>query len=219
VRDVMTPRTEIVSLTVPFTAEDVRALVATTGHSRYPVSSGDLDELKGILFVKDMFQLPDAVTSGELSRLLRPPQFIPESAPVLAVLEEMRNRQYVFAVILDEHGGVEGIVTIKDLVAALVGTLRDEFDPGRPGAVEVAPAVWLVDGRLSIEELEDVIDVDMPDGPYSTVAGLFLALAGRIPTEGDRVNVAGIGMMVVDMDRNRIDKIQVEPSANVGTIT
>ncbi len=219
VRDVMTPRTEIVSLTIPFTAEDVRALVAATGHSRYPVSSGDLDDLKGILYVKDLFQLPDAAASNELDRLLRPPQFVPESAPVLVVLEEMRARQYVFAVILDEHGGVEGIVTIKDLVAALVGSLRDEYDPGRPGAVEVAPGVWLVDGRLSIEELEDIVDVDMPDGPYSTVAGLFLALAGRIPTEGDRVQVAGIKMMVVDMDRNRIDKIQVERPSDVGTIT
>lgn len=219
VRDVMTPRTEIASLTMPFAADDVRALVAATGHSRYPVSSGDLDELKGILYVKDLFQLPDPLTPTDLGHLLRPPHFVPESAPVLAVLQEMRARQYVFAVILDEHGGVEGIVTIKDLVAELVGTLRDEYDPGEPGAVEVSPRVWLVDGRLSLEDLEDVIDAEMPPGPYSTVAGLFLAVAGRIPTEGDRVKVAGVGMMVVDMDRNRVDKIQVERPADMGTIT
>lgn len=219
VRDVMTPRTEIAVLTMPFTFDDVRELISATGHSRYPVSSGDLDDLKGVLYVKDLFQLPEGVAPSELQRLLRPPHFIPESAPVLAVLQEMRSRQYVFAVILDEHGGVEGIVTIKDLVAELVGTLRDEYDPGEPGAVEVAPQTWLVDGRLSIEDLEDVLDAEMPDGPYSTVAGLFLALAGRIPTEGDRADVAGVAMMVVDMDRNRIDKIQVERSADVGTIT
>ncbi len=210
VREVMTPRTEIVPLNMPFTLEDVRERIATTGHSRFPVSSGDLDHLQGILYVKDLFQLPDPDVPAVIPSLLRPPRFIPESASILSVLQDMRARRSVFGVILDEHGGVEGIVTVKDLVAELVGTLRDEYDPGEPSAVQTDAGEWVTDGRLSIEDLEDALDATLPDGPYATVAGLYLSAAGRIPREGDSITIDGLNLTVLTMDRNRIAKIQVE---------
>jgi putative hemolysin len=213
VREVMTPRVEIVALTMPVTVTDVRERIAATGHSRYPVTSGDLDQLEGILYVKDLFQMPDASTDGAVAALLRPARYIPESASILSVLQDMRERRSVFGVVMDEHGGVEGIVTVKDLMSELVGSLRDEYDPGKPGAVPIGDDTWLTDGRLSIEELEATIGVDLPSGPYATVAGLFLALAGRIPSDGDTVHVGEVTLRVRQMDRNRIDKIRVERSA------
>lgn len=218
VREVMTPRTEIVSLAMPFTVNDVRSKIAATGHSRFPVSSGDLDHLQGILYVKDLFQLPDPSDPAAIPSLLRPARFIPESASILSVLQDMRARRSVFGVILDEHGGVEGIVTIKDLVAELVGTLRDEYDPGEPSAVQMDVDVWVADGRLSIEDLESELGIDLPDGPYSTAAGFYLWLAGRIPKEGDVVTVDGLAFTVLAMERNRIAKIRVERVARDGTL-
>lgn len=208
VRDVMTPRVQIATLVLPVTVADVRTLVATTGHSRYPVTGGDLDDLRGVLYVKDLLQLPDD-TGAALDSLIRTPHFVPEATPVLQVLQDLRAERHGFAVVLDEHGGVEGIVTIKDLVAELVGTLRDEYDPGEPTVVRLAPGEWMADGRLSLEDLGDALGTELPDGPYSTVAGLFLALEGRIPDEGDTVCAVGLTMTVVTMDRNRIDKIKV----------
>ncbi len=218
VREVMTPRVQIASLTMPVTVEDVRERIAATGHSRFPVSSGDLDHIEGLLYVKDLFQMPDPSAEGAIPSLLRPPWFIPESASILSVLQEMRARRSVFGVILDEHGGVEGIVTIKDLVAELVGTLRDEYDPGEPSIVLVAQEQWMTDGRLSIEDLEAALGEDLPDGPYATTAGLFLAVAGRIPKEGESITIGGITMVVLNMDRNRIDKIRIERTPERGTI-
>lgn len=218
VRDVMTPRTKIVSLTTPFGLSHVGELVAKTGHSRYPVSAGDLDHLKGILYVKDVFSGPEDPSPGTLESLLRDPTYFPESATVMSVLQDMQTQQFVFGVVLDEHGGVEGVVTIKDLVGELIGKLRDEYDPGEPTAVAIGNGTWLVDGTMPLEDLGATIGTELPDGPYATIAGLFLALAGRVPTEGDRVAIDGVNLMVVDMDRNRIDKIQVEGLGEQGTI-
>lgn len=208
VRDVMTPRVELSTLVLPLTIEGVRSRVASTGHSRYPVEGHDLDDLRGVLYVKDLIQLPDE-RNADLNSLIRTPHFVPEGTPVLRVLQDMRAQRHGFAVVLDEHGGVEGIVTIKDLVAELVGTLRDEYDPGEPTLARLGPGEWLADGRISLEDLSAAVESDLPEGPYSTVAGLFLALAGRIPDEGETVAADGLTLTVLAMDRNRIDKIQV----------
>ncbi len=210
VREVMTPRVDIVSLTQPVSVEAVRNAVAAVGHSRYPVTAGDIDELQGVLYVKDLLQLPSEPTPDDITRMLRPPEFVPESTPVLGVLHALRRDRLAFAVVVDEHGGVEGIVTTKDLVSELVGEIQDEYDPGNPTAVRVGPNLWLADGRIPLEDLQQAIETPLPPGPYATVGGLVMALAGRIPLEGDTVDVDGVKMTVVTMDRQRVDRIRVE---------
>jgi len=210
VRDVMTPRLEIVSLSLPLTAEDMRKAVAETGHSRFPVSPEDLDELTGIVHVKDLLRHPEYDQARDLSSLIRPPAYVPETMSVLDTLEDMRARRNGMAVVVDEHGGVEGIVTIKDLVAELVGELQDEYDSGEPSAVAVAPGVWIVDGRLDIEDLAETIDHELPEGPYSTVGGFIMALFEKVPAEGDQVINDGVRYTVLSMDRQRVDSVRVE---------
>jgi putative hemolysin len=210
VRDVMTPRVDIATLTEPVTIGEVRAAVAATGHSRYPVTAGDLDGMRGVLYVKDLLQLPAEPTPGDIVRLLRTPHYVPDSAPILTVLHALRAGRSAFAVVLDEHGGVDGLVTVKDLVAELVGELHDEYDPGEPSVVPIGPHQWLTDGRVPIEDLENAIGLDLPDGPYTTAGGLIMALAGRVPVEGDAVAVHGARFVVLQMDRNRIDRVRVE---------
>ena len=217
--EVMTPRIDIVTLTAPVSLADVRNAVAATGHSRYPVTSGELDQLIGLLYVKDVFQRQDEVSPSIISGLLRTPHYLPESATILQVLQELRARRYSFAVILDEHGGVEGIVTIKDLVSELVGELQDEYDPGVPAVVRIGPQQWLTDGRMPIEDLAAAIGTELPSGPYTTAGGLFLAISGRVPGEGDTVSVDGVTLTVVEMDRNRVDRMRVEAPPQPGIIT
>lgn len=210
VREVMTPRVDMTTLEEPLDIAKVRAAVSATGHSRYPVSPGDLDDLRGVLYVKDLLQLGGDPASEQINSLLRRPMFVPESAPILRVLQDLRARRSAFAVVLDEHGGVEGIVTIKDLVAELVGELQDEYDPGTPDVTRIGPHQWLADGRVPIEDLSSAVGVLMPPGPYTTVAGMIMAVAGRVPDEGDDIRLDGLRFTVLQMDRNRIDRVQVE---------
>lgn len=209
IREVMTPRVDIVSLTDPVSMDEVRSAVAATGHSRFPVTRDDLDNLVGMLFVKDLLQRTTDASSDDIVALLRYPQFMPETATILDALTEMRQRRFAIACVVDEHGGVEGIITAKDLLAELVGELQDEYDPGVASVVRIGPHQWVADGRLPIEDLASEIDHVLPGGPYSTVAGFFMAIAGHVPDEGDSIDVDGIRLTVLDMERNRVDRIDV----------
>jgi len=208
VRDVMTPRLDIVTLSLPLSAAAIRQAVSETGHSRFLVSPGDLDEVTGVVHVKDLLQHPDE--ERDLNNLIRPPAYVPETMSILDTLEDMRARRNGIAVVVDEHGGVEGIVTIKDLVSELVGELQDEYDSGEPAAVAISADQWVVDGRLDIDDLAETIGHDLPEGPYSTVGGFIMALFEKVPDEGDQVTADDVRYTVLSMDRQRVDSIRVE---------
>jgi putative hemolysin len=210
VRDVMTPRLDIVTLGVPLRASDIRTAVADTGHSRFLVISNDLDDLLGIVHVKDLLQHSSDDEEAELSSLIRTPTYIPETMSVLDTLDEMRSKRYAMAVVVDEHGGVEGIVTVKDLVSELVGELQDEYDPGTPSVSQLGRDVWIADGRLDIDDLEEAVGYNLTDGPFSTVGGFIMALFGKIPDEGDKVTDDGFLYTILRMDRQRVDRIRIE---------
>ncbi|NNC93046.1 MAG: HlyC/CorC family transporter [Acidimicrobiia bacterium] len=210
IREVMTPRVDIVSLAAPLTQQAVQQAVTATGHSRFPVVADTHDEILGILAVKDLLRLPPGASPIDIARLLRPPTYIPESRPVLAVLQEMRRSRFGFGVVVDEHGGVEGIATTKDVISELVGSLQDEYDPTVPSIIPAGPQRWVVDGRTDVDELESEIERELPRGDYSTVAGLFMDEAGRIPEEGDRLDVDDVILTVLLMDRRRIARLRVE---------
>ena len=210
IREVMTPRVDMVSLTAPLSQEAVQEAVTSTGHSRFPVVADTHDEILGILAVKDLLRLPPDASSADIARLLRPPTYIPESRPVLAVLQEMRRSRFGFGVVVDEHGGVEGIATTKDVISELVGSLQDEYDPTAPSIIPAGAGRWVVDGRTDVDELESEIDRPLPRGDYSTVAGLFMDEAGRIPEEGDHIEVDGVSLTVLLMDRRRIARLRAE---------
>lgn len=218
VREVMTPRVDIISLPDQVTGQLARAAVASSGHSRYPVIDGDLDELIGMLYVKDLLRLDPDAPADRVRSILRTPNYIPESMSVLSVIQLMRRERFQLAVVMDEHGGVEGIVTIKDLISELVGELQDEYDPGVPSLVKIGARSWMADGRLDIEDVESAIGATFPEGPYSTIGGLYLAIAGRIPDDGEAAVVGNVTLTVLQMDRNRIDKLRVEVPIGRGII-
>jgi putative hemolysin len=211
VREVMTPRVDIETIDLPIDEAKIRAAVSSTAHSRYPVVAPGrgLDELVGILYVKDLLRMSVDVTPESAARLIREPLYVPESAALMTVLHEFRDRKVGFAMVLDEHGGVEGMITAKDLIAELIGDFQDEYDPGVPKAAPTGHGTWTADGSMTVEELSVEIDRPLPEGPYTTVGGLVLYLRGDIPAEGDVVDVDGVRLRVASMDRNRIGRVSV----------
>lgn len=218
VREVMTPRVDVVALTIPLTVDAVSKAVRESGHSCFPVCGDNLDDLIGVLFVNDLFRAgwtvgatneggrsPDPI---DISRRLRQPFLVPESRLVLDVLAAMRHQRRAFAVVVDEHGGVEGVITVKDLLGALVGDLPDEFDPDdEPDVVRVDGRRWLVDGRMSIDDLADQLGVALPEGEYVTLGGYLFDAFGHIPEEGETHELGEWQLRVAEMDKRRIAKV------------
>ena len=208
-REVMTPRVDVVALEAPVSPEDVTQAVKESGHSRFPVYRDNLDELVGVLFVKDLFRM-DEPTTELITRRLRQPFLVPETRQVLELLQEMRQRRIAFAVVVDEYGGVEGVLTVKDLVSELVGDLHDEFDrPEEAAITRIDAQRWLVDGGCSIDDAAEILGIALPDGEYVTVGGFLFDRFGRIPAEGDVLVHGGHEFRVAEMERRRIAKVVV----------
>jgi magnesium and cobalt transporter len=224
VREVMTPRVDVVGLSIPVHAADVARAVRTSGHSCFPVYDDDLDNLIGILFVNDLFRTgweidgrngdeagADKPSPLDISRRLRQPYLVPESRLVLDVLADMRRDRRAFAVVVDEYGGTAGVLTVKDLLSALVGDLRDEFDRGgEPDIIRVDRTRWLVDGSASIDDVREQLGIDLAEGEYVTLGGYLFDAFGHIPAEGERIARDGWELRVAEMDRRRVAKVVVQ---------
>jgi CBS domain containing-hemolysin-like protein len=226
VREVMTPRVDVTFLTIPVQADDIARAVRISGHSCFPVVHDDLDDLIGILFVNDIFRTGkegpltrDATDPSplEISRKVRQPYLVPESLGVLEALADMRKHRRAVAVVVDEYGGVAGILTVKDLLEPLVGDLHDEFDEvEEPMMVRVDGTRWLIDGQTNVDVVRERLGLDLPDGEYVTLGGLLFALFGHIPTEGEHVEVGRWDLRVVEMDKRRVAQVvatSVDPAA------
>jgi putative hemolysin len=228
-REVMTPRVDVVSLAVPVTLDDVARAVRRSGHSHFPVYQDDLDHLLGVLFVKDLFHPGPlgiegirAVDSGDdsgspvldVARRVREPYIVPESRPALEILAEMRKARRAFTVVVDEYGGVAGVLTINDLVSELVGDIRDEFDRSSLPAIErVDQSRFLVDGAVGVDEVRSELGIPIPEGDYVTLGGFVLDAFGRIPEEGDQLEFAGWTLRISKMDRRRVAKVVMRAPA------
>lgn len=219
--EVMTPRVDVVALRAPVEPEAVARAVKESGHSRFPVYQDDLDNLLGVLFVKDLFRMSDDVNPASIARRLREPFQVPEGRPALEVLHSMRAGRHAFAVVVDEYGGVAGVLTVKDLVSRLVGELRDEFDADDdPDIEKVDGERWLVDGACSVDRARDELGIEIPDGEYVTIGGLMFDLFGRIPSEGDEIELEGATFRVAEMERRRVAKVVVRrPSGTIAELS
>ena len=217
VREVMTPRVDVTALTIPVHADDIARAVRISGHSCFPVVHDDLDDLIGILFVNDIFRTGQDGSEAreatdpsplEISRKVRQPYLVPESLGVLEALADMRKHRRAVAIVVDEYGGVAGILTVKDLLETLVGDLNDEFDEEEEAMiVRVDANRWLVDGQTNVDEVRDRLGMEVPDGEYVTLGGLLFERFGHIPDEGEQVRVGDWDLRVVEMDKRRVAQV------------
>lgn len=213
VSDLMVDRTDILWLDINDQAEDIRGKISSSAHSRYPVARGGLDNIIGLVYVKDLLVHTLADELPDLNLLVKPALFIPSSLPVYQVLERFKDAQAQIAVVTDEHGGVEGLVTFNDLLEAIVGDVPEIGDPDRPTAVPRADGSWLIDGMLPIDDFKRLFEIAMLPGEaenyYQTIAGFVMNHLGRVPQTGDQFTWGGITIEVVDMDLRRVDKLLV----------
>lgn len=214
-RTVMTPRHEIVWLDLQAPMEENLTKVRDSGYSRFPVCDGALDNVNGMIYAKDLLARVLAGKSVDLSQGLRQPLYVPETIPALELLEQFRNSQVHVALVLDEYGGVEGIITFRDLLESLMGQIASAGGIVGPTAVSRADGSWLMDGSYPVDKLEDALGAfDLPErerAGYETVAGMILALCDHIPQRGESVKWQGWEFEVVDMDGLRIDQVLVMP--------
>ncbi|MCP9946528.1 hemolysin family protein [Streptomyces somaliensis] len=218
---VMTPRVKVSALHADATAADVLNLTRATGLSRFPVYRDRLDEVVGTVHLKDALAVPaPARPRTPVGGIAVPPLLVPETLPVQALLERLRSEQPI-AVVVDEYGGTAGVVTLEDIVEELVGEVRDEHDGAAddgPGPVPVAPEegrpAWEADGSCRVHELRRM-GLEVPDGPYETVAGLVADLLGRIPAPGDRAELPGWRLLVRRVDRYRAERVRLVRTADV----
>jgi CBS domain containing-hemolysin-like protein len=209
--ELMTPRVKVESLRADATVTDLVNAAVRTGFSRFPVHDGDLDQIRGVVHVKQVFRIPAGERdSTAVAPLARPVLTVPESLDGDALLERLRGSGLQFAVVVDEYGGTAGIVTLEDLVEEIVGDVRDEHD-----RLEVSPvrplghSSWLVSGLLRADEIAEATGFRMPDGEYETLAGLALDRLGRIPDVGDELRVDGWRLTVMRMDHKRIAELRL----------
>jgi CBS domain containing-hemolysin-like protein len=212
VREVMVPRPDIVAIEDDKTLRDVQALVLSHGYSRIPVYHESLDEVKGVVFAKDVLK---ALHQGQgdmpLSEIMRPAHFVPESKRVAELLKEMQQEKFHLALVYDEHGSVTGLVTLEDLLEELVGEITDEYDREEPEVLELGNGTYRVSGKASIDDVNELLGTELPDEEWDTVAGLMLDLLGRMPERGEETSFRGVNLRAERVQGRRIVSVHIKP--------
>ncbi len=214
VHELMVPRTEVDFIDGSLTISKAIALATEKSHSRYPVVRGSSDEVIGFIHVRDLIDPALSNSQAKVQEFTRNIIFLPGTKGVLPALTEMRAQRQHLAIVLDEYGGTDGIVTMEDLVECLIGDIRDEYDNDEEDLpIESRTGDFEVDGLMSIEDLAEQSGVDIPEGPYETISGYVMHFLGRIPVEGDLLNVNGIRITVISMEGKRVGRLLISRSA------
>ncbi len=210
----MTPRPVVIWLDPDDSAEELQREITATSHSHYPVAEGQIDKIIGLVNVKDL--LSQNLTCGpiDLRAVLRPAMFVPESMSALDALERLKVKRSHVAIVIDEYGGFQGLVTTSDILEAIVGDMPMPGDPPEADIVRREDGSWLVAGKVLSDDLKDLLDVNVlpfeEERVYQTLGGLVMACMGRIPTAGEHFDWGGFRFEVVDMDGHRVDKVLIK---------
>jgi CBS domain containing-hemolysin-like protein len=212
VREVMVPRTDVASLSDEATVAEAVKLIGETGYSRIPIYHDSVDDVRAVLYAKDLLgALVNGGGGGRAVDLARSPYFVPETKPVEELLVEMRTKNHI-AIVADEYGGTAGLVTLEDLLEEIVGEISDEYDVEEALLVDLGNGRYQVDARLPVDDLNEKFDTEI-EFDADSVGGLFTEIAGRIPVRGESVEIEGLRLIVTELDGTRIRQLHVEPAA------
>ena len=216
VHEVMVPRTEVDFMDASLTVGKAIELAVDKAHSRYPVVRGSSDEVVGFIHVRDLLDTSLANKSTKIVELARNIMYLPGTKGILPALSEMRTQGQHLAIVLDEYGGTDGIVTLEDLVEVLIGDIRDEYDEhDNEVSLEARTGDFEIDGLISIDDLIEETKLDIPQGPYETASGFVMHFLGRIPQVNDVVNVNGLRITVLTMEGKRAGQLLISRTASV----
>ena len=209
VREVMTPRPDIVAIPEAATVGDLRALFREQEYSRFPVFRESLDNIAGFVFVKDLVALNTSDDSRPITSLLRPAVIVPESKRVPELLKQFQRQQTQIAIVVDEYGGTGGLVTIEDLLEEIVGEIRDEYDVESEPVVDEGGGRFVFHGKVDIDEVAQRLGVQIEREGFETVGGFLMSHLGRVPAVGERVDIDGLTVEVLEVDRRRVHKVRI----------
>jgi CBS domain containing-hemolysin-like protein len=210
VREVMVPRPDMVAVPLQTSLQEVLELILRTGYSRIPVYDGTIDEVVGLAYAKDVLRrLHDGQADKPLADILRPAQFMPESMRAADCLREMRKRKSHMVIVIDEYGGTSGLVTLEDLLEEIVGEIADEYDREEPNVEPLPDGDYRVNARLDVDEVNELLDVELPSTEWDSIGGLLFNLVGGVPREGQEVEVQGLRLRAERVQGRRIGRVRI----------
>jgi CBS domain containing-hemolysin-like protein len=214
VREIMTPRIDMVCIKRDENIQTLKDLVAKEKHSRVPVYKERIDNIEGIVIAKDLLEFSsDKHLQDAIEPLIRPVSFVPESMKVAELLKEFQRKKQKLAIVVDEHGGVSGLVTMEDLVEEIVGEIQDEYDKEEVQVTKMGSSDYIVSGDVEVEEIEQFFDLDLAEETYITVGGLITHHLGKLPKLGERFQIKGLSFEILDVDQKTVKKLRIRKEA------
>ncbi len=208
-REIMVPRTDTVCARIDTSMPEIIDLIIQSGHSRIPIYVDSIDNVIGTLHAKDLLRYWGCGAEVEMKDIVRSPYFIPETKKISEVLKDLRGNKSHIAIVIDEYGGTAGILTLEDIIEEIIGEIVDEYDAEETLIVEHEDGSMTVDARLDVEELEDVLDMEFPEGKFESVGGFVISLLGKVPGVDERVVYQNIEMTVEAANNRKIEKLRV----------
>jgi gliding motility-associated protein GldE len=209
VKEIMIPRIDMICVNIETPIEELIDIIIDMGYSRVPVYNGTVDNIVGIVYAKDLLNLFDKRENVEIKKIMRPAYYVPETKEVDSLLTELRKQKIHMAIILDEYGGTEGLVTIEDLLEEIVGDIQDEYDTEEKKIEMISEHEVLVDGRVDIDEINEILEVCFPEEGYETISGFILSILGYVPEEGEEIEFENLKLIVEKTIQRRISKVKV----------
>ena len=219
VREVMTPRTDAICISDKESVQQAIHLIITEGHSRVPVYEDKMDNIVGIIYAKDLLNVPTTDGSPNVRKFMREAVFIPEYKPVEDLLQQMKHSKFHMAIVVDEYGGMSGIVTLEDIVEEILGEIQDEYDQDEQNeCIIIDDHTYDVDAKINIKDLEGILGVDFPDDEdYDTLGGLILSLNGSIPLKNEIITYKNLSILVKEIKKRRILRLEITKAPNIST--
>ncbi|MGL4524651.1 MAG: hemolysin family protein [Spirochaetia bacterium] len=208
-KEVMVPRVDAVFISCDAKKEEVAERIFSTGYSRYPIFKESIDNIVGILYVKDLLRIFYTGESLQIEDLIRRPYFVPETKRLDELLSEFKRRRLHIAIVVDEYGGVSGLLSMEDIIEHIVGDIQDEFDNETEDIVELAHGQFLCDARANLDYLNKKLSLEFPDEEFDTLGGFVFDLIGRVPILYEKIDHENVQFVVQQMDGNKVRKVKI----------
>jgi CBS domain containing-hemolysin-like protein len=209
VKEVMVPRIDAVFLPIDVPRDELLSTIIESGHSRFPVYEDTIDNVTGILYVKDLLSCVVKNDTLDIRSILRKPFFVPHSKHIDELLRELRRRRVHIAIAVDEYGGVSGIISMEDIIEEIIGDIQDEFDNEREDILKLSEDSWLCDARMNLEDLSEAIGAELPVDDFDTLGGFVFDLLGKIPVRYEKAVYENIDFIVQDMEGHKINTVKI----------